>query len=305
MNVLLKDRAHLFQQVRAFFSARSVLEVDCPALSPAAPIDLHIDVMPVSLSDGSIGYLHTSPEYGMKRLLAASIGDIYQMSHVFRNGEIGPLHNPEFTMIEWYRLSFSFQAMIKETLELIFLFLLKQPVRFISYREALLQYAGIDYVHATLQDLRQIDLSADSRTWDRDTLLTLIVATLVEPHLGKDQLDVLFHFPASQAALAKTSIFEGEPIAHRFEVYSQGIELANGYEELTDPIEQRHRFEKTLAARQVAGKPPLPIDNRFLAALEQGLPDCCGVAVGFDRLMLLRHRLNRLSEMLPFHWLNA
>lgn len=302
MNSILKDRAHLFSQVRAFFSARNVLEVDCPALSPAAPIDLHIDVMPVGLADGSTGYLHTSPEYGMKRLLAASACDIYQMSHVFRNGELGPLHNPEFTMIEWYRLGFSFQAMMEETLELIFLFLPKQPIRFISYREALIQYAGIDYVHASQEDLH---LSADSKGWDRDTLLNLLVATLVEPHLGKDQLDVLFHFPASQAALSKTSILKDEPIAHRFEIYSQGIELANGYEELTDPIEQRRRFEKALTDRKAAGKPPLPIDHRFLAALERGLPDCCGVAVGFDRLMLLRHKLNRLSDMLPFHWLNA
>ena len=305
----LRDRAHMLRKTRDFFAERNVLEVDCPALGLAAPVDLHIEVMKVQLKEQQIGYLHTSPEYGMKRLLAMGMGDIYQISHVFRDGEIGPLHNPEFTMAEWYRLGFSFDQMIEETLAFIRLFLGDLSFNRLSYAHAFSQYLGIDYTTQTPQNLlalakiKGLALSDDAPAWDKDTLLQLLMSLAIEPHLGQDHLLVLLHFPATQCALAKTmSLPNGEEVACRFEVYYRGMELANGYHELTDPIEQRRRFEQTNRERLKTGKDPLQIDEKFLNALELGLPDCCGVAVGFDRLMLLRHAQSSLVNILPFSW---
>ncbi len=302
----LKDRALCLQKVRSFFSAKHVLEVDTPLLSHSAPIDEHIEIMTVDLKD-SVGYLHTSPEYAMKRLLSLGIGDIYQLSHVFRLGEVGRLHNPEFTMIEWYRLRMTFPAFIEETLELMRIFLGCLPSSQISYRQALKQYAGIDYVKASLEDLLEcaashgIQLSSQS-SWSKDSLLSLLIGTIVEPHLGKNELLVLMDYPASQAALAKTEQKEDELVAKRFEVYYQGIELCNGYLELTDAEEQRRRFIESNQKRKDAGKDSLPIDEHLLAALKKGLPECCGVAVGFDRLLMLKHQTHTIGEILPQSW---
>ena len=299
----------MLQRARAFFQERSVMEVDCPALSHAAPIDLHIDVMKVSLNKTQTGYLHTSPEYGMKRLLSTGIGDIYQISHVFRDGEIGPLHNPEFTMAEWYRIGFSFEEMIQETLEFLSLFLGNLEVQIMSYRQTLQHFLQIDYTTASTTDLlleakaHNLNLPEAAETWDKDTLLQLLVSFLIEPKLGTDQLFVLKYFPASQAALSKTlNTPSGEPVACRFEVYYRGIELANGYHELTDATEQKRRLEASYQARLHAGKDALKIDEKFLKALQRGLPDCCGVAVGFDRLLMLKHKLDTLKDVLPFIW---
>jgi lysyl-tRNA synthetase class 2 len=299
----------MLQKARAFFLHRDVMEVDCPALSPAAPIDLHIDVMKVALKDNQTGYLHTSPEYGMKRLLSTGIGDIYQISHVFRDGEIGPLHNPEFTMAEWYRIGFNFEEMIQETLDFIRLFLGDLGIEVMTYRQMLLHFLEVDYTTACLEDLlrcakdNHLDLPQDAATWDKDTLLQLLVSFLIEPKLGSDHLFVLKYFPASQAALSKTLELEtGEPVACRFEVYYQGIELANGYHELTDATEQKRRLVASNQARLNAGKDALKIDEKFLEALEAGIPDCCGVAVGFDRLMMLKHKQITLKNVLPFIW---
>lgn len=299
----------MLQKARAFFAERKVLEVDCPALSQSAPIDLHIDVMKVSTKNDQTDYLHTSPEYGMKRLIAAGIGDIYQISHVFRDGEIGPLHNPEFTMTEWYRLGIGFEEMIAETLDFIRLFLGDLPHRSMNYRQVLMHYLGFDYLTAPFSQLLDhaknhgLDLPNDASTWDRDTLLQLLVGFLIEPQLGNAELFVLHDFPASQAALSKTIVLpDGQQVACRFEVYYRGIELANGYHELTDAVEQRKRLEASNQARLNAGKDALKIDERFLEALEIGLPDCCGVAVGFDRLMMLKHKESELKNILPMIW---
>lgn len=305
----LIDRAQMLQKVRAFFAQRNVMEVDCPALSQSASIDLHIDVMTVALKNDQIGYLHTSAEYGMKRLIAAGIGDIYQISHVFRDGEVGPLHNPEFTMTEWYRLGMSFEEMIAETIDFIRLFVGDLPFRLMNYRQVLKHYLSIDYFTVSLTELLHrakalgLDLPNEARTWDRDTLLQLLVGFVIEPQLGNDELFVLNHFPASQAALSKTISFpDGEQVACRFEVYYQGIELANGYHELTDAMEQRRRFEASNQARVNAGKDALRIDERLLEVLELGLPDCCGVAVGFDRLLMLKNKESALKNVLPMTW---
>lgn len=304
----LRDRGAQLEQVRTFFKQRNILEVDCPALSLAAPIDPHIDVMHIPLQTGELAYLHTSPEYGMKRLLAEGIGDIYQMTHVFRDGEWGALHNPEFTMIEWYRVGAPFETLIEETLHLIQLFLPTLPTTTLSYREALKQHTQIDYVTTSHEALVEATrtliphLPADLDTWDRDTLLNSLMSFVVEPHLGQGELTIIKDFPSSQAALAQTKILTDEEVAERFEVYARGIELANGYHELICPKEQRRRLESNNGIRAKMGKPPLPLDENLIAALEQGLPDCCGVAVGFDRLMLLRHNGATLSEILPFAW---
>jgi lysyl-tRNA synthetase class 2 len=287
----------MMAQVRSFFAERDVLEVDCPALSPYASIDLHIDVMKVDTGSGP-GFLHTSPEYGMKRLLAQGSGDIYQLSHVFRAREMGPLHNPEFTMLEWYRLGFSFEEMIEETLSLCLLFLGDLPTRQMSYQELIHHATGLDYASITPADLhvRGIETGPD---WTQDTLLQALVGFFIEPTLGSDHLFVVTHFPASQAALSQTCQQDGREVALRFEIYHRGVELANGYQELTDAAEQRRRLLASNAQRVLAGKESLPLDEPFLAALEQGLPPCCGVAVGFDRLLQLRHHLPSLHSILP------
>lgn len=298
----------MLAKVRSFFQEGGVLEVDCPALSLSAPIDLHIEVMSVHTGTGKTGYLHTSPEYGMKQLLSLGIGSIYQMSHVFRSGEIGPLHNPEFTMIEWYRKEIPFKNFIEETCSLIHLFLGDLPSEHFSYRAALQKYAGIDYVTASIADLldcakaHALTLSKDASNWDKDTLLQLLMSFIVEPHLGRAGLTIIDEYPDSQAALAKTVRSGDQEVAKRFEIYRQGIELANGYHELTDPQEQRRRLHESNRKRALQGKATLPIDEHFLQSLEQGLPDCCGVAVGFDRLMLLRHNTPSLREILPIAW---
>ena len=219
------------------------------------------------------------------------------------------MHNPEFTMVEWYRQALDFDELIEETLSsFISLFLPSLSSETLTYREGLQRFAGIDYLTATTKELIQcatdhsIDLPNGSAEWDKDTLLQFLVSFIVEPHLGKGKLTVLSHFPASQAALSKTFLStEGEPLAYRFEVYYQGIELANGYDELTDAKEQKRRFEQANEERLRMGKDPLKIDEAFLLALHT-LPSCRGVAVGFDRLTQLRQGKQQLKEILPLSW---
>lgn len=302
----LRDRGHMLATSRIFFEQRQVLEVDCPAITQAASVDAHIDLIAVC-QGSSRRYLHSSPEYGMKRLLSEGIGDIYQLSHVFRDGEYSNKHNPEFMMAEWYRLGHTFEMMIDETVDFIKLFLGNLPVHILSYRKAFQEYVGIDYVNASIADLLAcLDKHAiipypGIEEEGKDALLNLILGTLIEPHLGKDGLCVLAHYPSSQAALAKTCQRGDELAAERFEIYHHGLELANGYHELVDADEQRKRLIESNVHRQQLGKDTLPIDEHFLQALEKGLPDCCGVAVGFDRLMMLRHN-QPIAEVIPFTW---
>lgn len=293
----------MLAKVRAFFSKKNILEVDTPILSHYAPIDTHIEVMSIPFQNGEKGYLHTSPEYAMKRLLSEGSGDIYQLSHVFRAEEAGRLHNPEFTMIEWYRIGVAFQFLIDETLELIRLFLGDIPVHIYTYEEAFKKFVGLDYRIASTSDLKKIaeknhlPLPSDASSWDKDTFLHFLMAFLIEPQFAG--LNIIRDFPATQAALAQVS---PSGFAERFEVYFNGIELANGFHELTDPVEQRKRFIQANLERQKLGKETLPIDEHFLAALEKGLPDSCGVAVGFDRLLMLQSKKECLKDILPFSW---
>jgi elongation factor P--(R)-beta-lysine ligase len=275
---ILRDRAALLAKARAFFAQRDVLEVDVPILSHAASVDVHIDVVNVACC-GKPAFLHTSPEYGMKRLLAEGIGDIYQISHVFRDWEKGERHTVEFTMAEWYRVGFSFQQMKDETLEFMRLFLDHLPATYetYSYQEVFQKYAG----------------SFPESLEERDAIFSFEV----EPHLGKETLAVIDRFPPEQAALAQIG---EDGFAERFEVYYRGIELANGYHELLNSLELSERIHAANQERKCLGKQVLPVDKDFIQAFEVGLPDCCGVAVGFDRLMMLRHHLEEIRDVSCF-----
>lgn len=295
---------------RRFFEEKGVCEVDCPMITRYASVDAHIDLIPV-VNQGGYRYLHTSPEYCMKRLLAEGIGDIYQLGHVFRDGEYSPKHNPEFTMAEWYRCGIPFEAMIEETVAFILLFLGKLPHSLISYRDAIKKYIGIDYTTASNEELlnyiseRGLIPYPGIENEGKDAILNMILGSFVEPHLGDNELTVLAYYPSSQAALAKTRLNGTESVAERFEIYYNGIELCNGYHELVDPKEQRKRFEEANTFRLHIGKNTLPIDEIFLQALEKGLPDSCGVAVGVDRLMMLRHKAQNIAQVIPFDWSTA
>lgn len=291
----------MFQQVRSFFYSKNILEVDTPILGKAAPIDEHIDIMHVE----DVGYLHSSPEYGMKRLLSSGLGDMFQMSHVFRLGELSSRHQMEFTMIEWYRLHLSYEEFIQECIDLISLFLGTLSVKKISYRQLFLNTLSIDPFNTSIAELEallhshQVELSKKSR-WELDSLLHVVFGTLIEPHLKTEDLLVVDRYPLSQAALAQSIQEDGHDVALRFEIYAQGIELANGYSELTDKQEQEQRLLDANKKRLANGKKQLPIDKSFLNTLST-LPSCLGVAVGFDRLMMLRHKTT-IQNVVAFSW---
>jgi lysyl-tRNA synthetase class 2 len=291
----------MLEAVRLFFKTRHVLEVDCNALVRYPSLDANIDVIEVELGENKTGYLHTSPEYAMKRLLVDGIGDIYYLGHVFRQGETGPRHSSEFTMVEWYRIGFSFHEMIEETCGLIQLFTGARSIRRLSYQQVFQMYAGFDPfqdVDLSLQAARLGINFPEKSDWDRDTWLQLIVSHVIEPQLGQNELTVLWGYPPSQAALARLTTENGLPVAERFEIYINGLELANGYHELANAIELRCRFNEENTHRQSQGKQPYPIDESFLAALAKGLPDVCGVSVGFDRLMMLQHNVSAIGKVI-------
>ncbi len=300
----LRLRARLLAQTRVFFHARDVWEVDTPALSQAAAPDPHIHSFAVCAADKIPRYLHTSPEFPMKRLLAAGSGSIYQICKVFREGEAGRRHNPEFTLLEWYRTGFDHHALMNEldllVRELVGGRLLLQDSQFFSYAEALQRFADLDLEKADVEALqacaRRHRLDAPALGDDRDAWLDLLMSHVVEPALPRDCPVFIYDYPASQAALAQ--IRNG--VAERFELYINGMELANGFHELADAEEQRQRFEAENRQRQQQGLPVAPIDAHLLAALAQGLPDCAGVALGFDRLLMLITGETEIAAVLSF-----
>jgi elongation factor P--(R)-beta-lysine ligase len=303
---MLQDRADMMSAARDFFCGCGIMEVDTPLLCSTPPVDTHIDAIQALYHGGERRYLHTSTEYAMKRLLALGCGDIYQLSHVFRDGEYGQRHNPEFMMAEWYRKGFSFEAMMQETVRFIELFLGTKKVKRISYREAFEKHIGIDYSAASEDEIRSVlegrGIILPSGGMDKEGLLNIALGAVIEPQFSGEALYIFQYYPSSQAALAKTRVVDGEEVAERFEIYYEGVELANGYHELVDAKEQRHRFEECNEKRASLGKEQYPLDERFLGALEDGMPGCCGVAVGFDRLMMLRHEASSLCDILPFSW---
>lgn len=298
---ILHDRAAMLAASRTFFAERNVVEVDTPILCRTGVIDTHIDLIPATYDGAHRRYLHSSPEFGMKQLLAAGSGDIYQLSHVFRDGEQGDRHSPEFMMAEWYRINMPFEELITETCSYCRLFVGEIPSETVTYRDAFITHAKVDPFTASVEDLRAsltshgIDL-INSDCDSSDELLNILLGAVVEPQLGKSGLTAIIDYPSSQAALAKTRHVDGFAVAERFELYYKGVELANGYHELTDAREQRKRFEEANEERVTFGKAPLPLDEAFIDAIGR-CPDSCGVAVGFDRLMMLRHDAQRLAEV--------
>ncbi|MBV8910054.1 MAG: EF-P lysine aminoacylase GenX [Gammaproteobacteria bacterium] len=305
----LRARATLLARVREFFAGRGVLEVDTPILvnSPVSDAQLHSAAVQLPGLAAPL-YLHTSPEYAMKRLLAAESGDIFQICHVVRGAESGRLHNPEFTLIEWYRLGFSLDLLMEEVERLVRLLLCQTtPARDcerLSYREVFLRELAIDPLTAGEETLAAAAGSLGfrppaARAVRRDEWLDLLMGLYVGPRLGRDRLTFVCNYPASQAALARLDPADAR-IAERFELYCEGLELANGFHELASVKEQRARFEADNAARRRAGLPVAPLDERFLAALAAGLPDCVGVALGFDRTLMLAVGAQHIDEVLPF-----
>jgi elongation factor P--(R)-beta-lysine ligase len=304
----LRLRAEALSQTRAFFAARSVMEVDTPALVRHAVTDVNLHSAQVQLPGHPEAlYLHTSPEYAMKRLLAAGSGDIYQIAHVFRGDERSRLHNAEFTLIEWYRCGSSMAQLIEEVAHLSHLLLLRaldSPFETLSYSQAFVRTLGCDPLSASDAQLCQLAIAHGlhpelAARCARDEWLDWLMASAVGPTLGTQQLCFVHRYPASQAALARVDPADAR-VALRFELYYRGVELANGFEELADAREQRQRFEHDLSARGARGLPQPQIDHALLSALEAGLPAACGVAVGFDRLLMLRQGAATISDVLPF-----
>jgi lysyl-tRNA synthetase class 2 len=301
----LRRRAELLRATRDFLDRLGYLEVETPLLSADACVDVWLD--PISVPDfprrGRVGYLQTSPEFAMKRLLAAGSGSIYQLGKAFRRDESGPKHNLEFTIVEWYRVGGSAEPVMRETAGLAALFAGDRPISFTPYRQAFLTHAGIDPFLATDAELATVATAhglADANS-PRDDLLNFLLAALVEPNLGRRGFEFLIDYPPSQAALARVRPdADGLTVAGRFELYLEGVELANGFEELVDADVLRARNIEANVGRRGAGKEELPVESRLLEAMRAGLPESVGVAVGFDRLMMIALGAADLAETIAF-----
>ena len=309
----LRQRASLLAQVRAFFAERGVLEVETPLLCQATVTDLHLDSLLVEMGSqnqkGQRRFLQTSPEFAMKRLLAAGSGPIYQLCKAFRRDESGSRHNPEFSMLEWYRPGMDEVQLMDEVESLLRACLLGDLLpadRFVrvTYRELFQQYLDLDpFVTASDELIHRACLIAGANIsamqLSRNGALDLLMSHAIEPQLQSPVF--VTQFPASQAALARVvPDAEGADVAQRFELFVRGMEIANGYHELTDAQEQSRRFAEDNVRRARVGLPVHPVDERLLAAMRSGLPDCAGVALGFDRLMMLALNTARIADVISF-----
>lgn len=297
---LLRARAELLAALREFFQSRSVLEVETPLLCRHPVTDPNLE--PIACADR---WLQTSPEYAMKRLLAADSGPIYQLCKAFRAGEAGSAHNPEFTLLEWYRPGFELEQLIVEVAELVALALGRRDYQVLTYRELFIRELQLDPFTASeraLEDCVRAQLDYQSGSESRELWLDLLMSHVLEPRLAEAGLVFVRDYPASQAALARLHGEGDELVAERFELYVDGIELANGYCELTDPVEQQARFEQDNRILAQRGQLPRPLDEWLLQAMASGLPMCSGVALGIDRLLLLQQGLGRLEDGLSFGW---
>jgi lysyl-tRNA synthetase class 2 len=287
---MLRRRAELLKLVRKFFDDRGFLEVETPLLSHDTVVDRHLDPLSVTLfSDprqpdrGPKLWLQTSPEFAMKRLLAAGATAIYQVTRAFRGGEAGRLHNPEFTIVEWYRAGDDYEAGMQLLSDIAAAVLGRGPAQRLTCREAFERFAGIDPLDGPRTHLE----------------LDLLLTQRVEPQLGRGRPTILCDYPADQAALAR--LRPGDPpVAERFELYVDGIELANGYHELLDPAILRERNRTSNELRAADGKYQLPADSRLLAAMDHGLPACSGCALGFDRLVMVATGAASIQEVMAF-----
>jgi lysyl-tRNA synthetase class 2 len=297
----------MLERARRYFARQNVLAVDTPALSRYAISDPNIDSLEIRTPGGTGQYLHTSPEVCMKRLLASGYPDIYSICRVFRAGESGKRHQREFTLAEWYRLGFDLDSIIDDTIQFIAECLnsptLAANVVSYEYREAIGQFAGVDIYDAPHNELLAV-CQADARLKaelgeDRQAVLDLIMSTIVATQFARGRLTVVRHYPVSQAALARLCPNDAR-VADRFEIFYGDLELANGYVELNDPVEQRQRIDRDLQARQQAGRAGLPADETLLAALESGLPECAGVAVGMERLHMVLDQTDDIADVVTF-----
>lgn len=307
----LRLRAESLRRLRDYFHDQQVLEVETPLLAQAATTDPHIPSYVVEAGDGSSLYLNTSPEFAMKRLLAAGVGDIYQVCKAFRRGESGRLHNPEFTLLEWYRIGFDHVRLMDDVAALVGVLAAGHrefdvPQR-ISYRDCFRHSLDVDPHGASGAELMACAAAqglgpvAGLGPEDRDGWLDLLMSHCIQPRLGQNRLTFVYDYPASQASLAR--LRPGPPpVAERFELFIDGVELANGFHELQDAAEQRRRFEADLRARAAQGLDTVVMDERLLAALDQGLPACAGVALGLDRLLLVLSGSRHLQQVqaIPF-----
>ena len=306
---MLQRRAELLSALRHFFLERSVMEVDVPSLGRSTVTDSNIESIYVGTYSNS-GYLQTSPEYFMKRLLATGAGDIYCLGKAFRQGELGSRHNPEFSLLEWYRCGWDEHQLMNEVAELISQLHAKKSSQSLvitqrSYADCFIEAVGVDPHSAELRQLQEMAVAAASASWADETranCLDLLFSQLVEPQLPLG-LVFVYQYPACQSALAQLdSNTQGQLVSRRFEVFLNRMELANGYLELTDSGEQRKRFAADIKQRELTGRAPIPIDQHLLAALDQGLPSCAGVALGVDRLLMQLEGADSIAKVMPFSW---
>jgi len=310
---MLKTRARLLSKLRAFFAEKDIFEVQTPVLSQAGNTEPSIETFVTQQHENSKSitqpsFLNTSPEFAMKRLLAAGSGSIYQISPVFRQDEQGKKHNPEFTLLEWYRIDLDHHALMGEVNSLIRYvaeeYLTLERSQFFSYQDAMIKFANIDPFKATIDELKEVAIKAgiDFVGMDDvpfDTWLDLLMSHVVEKNLPLNCPVFIYDYPASQAALAK--IKKGSPsVAERFELYINGMELANGFHELSDAEEQAERFHNDQSQRKKLELPGIPADYNLIGALKHGLPDCAGVAIGVDRLLMVLSGSKHINEVLTF-----
>jgi elongation factor P--(R)-beta-lysine ligase len=293
----IRLRAEILAKIRAFFAVRDILEVETPLLGRSTITDPNIQ----SFTSQETLYLQTSPEFAMKRLLAAGSGSIFQIGKAFRNEECGRLHNPEFTILEWYHLGFDHHDLMGEMDEFLYYLLELPKAERLSYQQAFKKYLAIDPLSCDIQELRRVALQRglnDFSELDQDGWLNILFANFIEPNLGIDRPVFIYDFPLSQAALAR--INENDPsVASRFEVFVNGIELGNGFHELANAIEQRQRFLRDLEKRQQLNLSQPPLDENFLAAIDY-LPDCAGVAIGIDRLLMIMVNTKNIEDVIAF-----
>jgi lysyl-tRNA synthetase class 2 len=304
----LQLRARILAGIRAFFAERGVLEVETPLLGAAASTDPHLETFACEYRgpfapEGQTLYLQTSPEFAMKRLLAAGSGPVYQICKAFRNGEAGQYHNPEFTLLEWYRPGFDHYALMDEVEVLVDKLLMTGPARRVSYRDLFLECVALDPFDFSTAEARaclhRADITPPQLADDApDEWLNLLLTHLIEPQMGDGAL-IVYDFPASQAMLARLAPTE-PPVAERFELYVNGVELANGFHELADAGEQQRRFESDLHQRQRLGLPSVVMDRALIDALDHGIPECAGVALGLDRLLMLAAETASIADLLAF-----
>lgn len=307
-------RARLNAMVRGFFAERGVLEVETPILSAAGNTDPNIESFTASFS-GHVDagprerWLRTSPEYPLKRLLAAGVGDCYELGRVFRNGEAGGRHNPEFTMLEWYRVGWDHRHLMEETIALVEAALAlvgrRAEVVVESYRQLFLDELGLDPIHAPIEALQEplAEYGIGPEGLGRDDWLDLLITHKLQPAFPRDRITVIHDYPASQCALAR--IRPGDPpMAERFELFLGRYELANGYHELNDGAEQRWRFERDNEVRRARGLREVPVDEHLLAVLD-AMPDCAGVALGMERLLMCLAGTDAIADVLAFPFAEA